>query len=202
MTDSPLLNLARVIDCTRAEGPGLRFCVWTQGCLQKCPGCCNSAMQPLEAREMVSPSFLGERLAHAQSAFGVEGVTFLGGEPILQAHGLAEVARFAQSRGLSVIVFTGYTIAECASFPYSADLLAATDVVVDGPFIAEMPERFRNWVGSANQRFHYLTSRYNSSIETAEEFRNVVELRENGGRWFLNGCPSVISRCTVALPHA
>lgn len=202
MTDSPLLNLARVLDCTRAEGPGRRLCVWVQGCLQKCPGCCNSDMQPLVSRELVPPSVLDERLARAQSVYGIEGVTFLGGEPLLQSRGLAEVARFAQSRGLSVMVFTGYTLAECSSFPYVADLLAATDVVVDGPFRADMPDRCRNWVGSANQRFHYLTSRYDASIETDEEFRNVVELREDEGRLFMNGCPSIISKCTATLSHA
>ena len=37
----PLLNIANIVEATEAEGPGLRFVVWVQGCLKRCQGCCN-----------------------------------------------------------------------------------------------------------------------------------------------------------------
>lgn len=192
MTVSPLLNLARVLERTWAEGPGVRFCLWVQGCTRSCPGCCNAAMQPLEAREIVSPDEISARIVETQAAYGIEGVTFLGGEPFLQASGLAQVAEFAQARGLSVMVFTGFTFDECRSLPDGERLLGATDVLVDGPYEKDKPEKCRNWVGSRNQKFHYLTARYDPSIETDKRYRHVMELKLGNIGYLLNGCPIMV----------
>ena len=35
------INLAKIIELTEAEGPGLRTAIWVQGCLKRCKGCCN-----------------------------------------------------------------------------------------------------------------------------------------------------------------
>ena len=40
-----------------------------------------------------------------------------------------------------------------------AELLAETDVLVDGPYRRELPETRRRWIGSANQRVHFLSDR-------------------------------------------
>ena len=195
MTGSPLLNLARVLDRTWAEGPGVRFCLWVQGCTRACPGCCNATMQPLVARGIVSPDEVCARVADAKSAYGIEGVTFLGGEPFLQADGLAQVAETARALGLSVMVFTGFTLNECRSLPCGVRLLAATDVLVDGPYEKDLPETCRNWVGSRNQKFHYLTARYDPSIETDGRYRHVVELKMEGSSWLMNGSPMIVDSC-------
>lgn len=50
------------------------------------------------------------RLNQARSCHGIEGVTFLSGEPILQARGLARIARLIRPLGLSVMLFTGYRL--------------------------------------------------------------------------------------------
>lgn len=41
-------------------------------------------------------------------------------------------------------------------------LIAASDLLVDGPYLAESPEAVRSLVGSTNQRFIHLTERYAS----------------------------------------
>lgn len=191
-----MLNLGRVLPCTEAEGPGRRFCVWTQGCLRRCPGCCNQSLLDIAPRMMCSSEQLCSLVVEAWRTFGLEGVTFLGGEPMLQARGLAPVARCAHEHGLSVIVFTGYERAELDTCGLAGvhDLLAHTDVLVDGPYLSARPDTVRNWVGSANQRFHYLTSRYCSAIETDARYRGVVEIWPpgDGERWHVNGCPKVL----------
>jgi len=143
---------------------------------------------------VVSSEEVSRWLEDAQREFGIEGVTFLGGEPLLQAQGLAPIAACARARGLNVMVFTGYTLDECRRDPLPGvtGLLASTDVLVDGAYLREKPERIRNWVGSTNQHFHYFTSAYDASIETDPRNRHVVELREEDGHLFLNGCPHTV----------
>ena len=189
-----VLNVARVLDRTRAEGPGLRFCIWAQGCLRNCLGCCNAAMQPLEPRMLVSARDMASRVLVAAERYGLEGVTFLGGEPLLQAKGLAAVARAAHGAGLNVMVFTGFTLEECRANPLPGvrELLSETDVLVDGPYLADRPESVRNWIGSSNQRFHYLSGAYGPDIETNPNFRGQVEFRIEGEALRMNGCPRTL----------
>lgn len=189
-----VLNVARVLDRTRAEGPGLRFCIWTQGCLRNCPGCCNAAMQPLEPRMLVSARDMAARILVAAERYGLEGVTFLGGEPLLQAKGLATVAHAAHGVGLSVMVFTGFILEECRANPLPGvrELLSETDVLVDGPYLADRSESVRNWIGSSNQRFHYLSGAYGPDIETNPNFRGQVEFRIEDDIIRMNGCPRTL----------
>jgi len=175
----PWLNLAAWVECTEVEGPGRRFALWTQGCLLRCPGCCNPHMFELKARHLVPARTVCNWIEEAHRKHDLEGITLLGGEPLLQARGLALVAASARRLGLSVMLFTGYTLDQLRhlDLPGTGELLAQCDVVVDGPFRADQPETIRNWVGSANQRFHYLTDRYDSSIETDPRYRPSLEFR-------------------------
>lgn len=187
------INLASWLPYTEAEGPGRRAALWVQGCQFYCPGCCNPAFLRLAPRELVTSNSLIGRLADARSEFEIEGLTMLGGEPMLQAQGLSEVAAGAQHLGLSVMVFTGYTLQELRSdpLPGTQNLLDHTDVLVDGRYVANLPEQHRAWVGSSNQRFHYLTARYDGSIERTDDGRQRVEVRLSAsGGVELNGWPA------------
>jgi anaerobic ribonucleoside-triphosphate reductase activating protein len=104
------------------------------------------------------------------------------------------VAREARRRGLSVVVFTGYALEELrgGAVPGADALLAETDVLVDGRYERDEPETRRRWVGSANQRFHFLTARYRPGLEMARsgEPERTVELRVGpDGRTHASGWP-------------
>ena len=189
------LNLNRVLERTRAEGPGWRFCIWTQGCLQRCVSCCNATMQELRPEILVPVQELCQRLEETCRKFPLEGVTFLGGEPFLQARNLIPVAQCAHSLGMSVMAFSGYELAflRSGTLPGTAELLEHVDVLVDGPYIQDLPDKKRNWVGSENQKFHYLTSFYDAGIETDERFRGIVEMRFEPLEIAINGCPKTLS---------
>ena len=192
-----LLNVAECITCTAVEGPGNRFALWVQGCVIRCRGCCNPHFLDLTPRRLIDSSEATSLIAKARLDHGIEGVTFLGGEPMLQARGLSDVAKAAQRLGLSVMVFTGYRIEELDGMrlPGVPELLAATDLLVDGPYVAEMPESSRNWIGSSNQRVHYLTERYEPSIETDPAFGCGIELRvQKDATIKLNGWPVDVTR--------
>lgn len=186
------LNVAHRISCTSVEGPGLRFALWVQGCDINCPGCCNQELLAFERRCVLSSSEIIGEIQQSKESQGIEGVTFLGGEPAYQAKGLAEIASACKEMGLSVFLFTGFRIRRLKrlGLPGVERLLQNTDVVVDGPYVSARPEKVRNWVGSENQRFHYLTNRYDSVIETDSDDSASVELRISlDGGLHYNGFP-------------
>lgn len=106
------LNIASIRECTEAEGPGKRFALWCQGCLKRCPGCCNPELQPLERGHVISADDLVVLISESRDKWGIEGVSLIGGGPFLQSEGLAYVAEKCKQLGLTVLVFSGYTIDE------------------------------------------------------------------------------------------
>jgi anaerobic ribonucleoside-triphosphate reductase activating protein len=121
----------------------------------------------------------------------VEGITLLGGEPFAHAGGAAMLSSAARIRGLSVMVFSGYTIGELQSHadPAVARLLAETDILVDGPYLREQPDTTRRWIGSTNQRIHFLTDRYRPDDPCWRQ-PNTLELRVRNSEVTVNGFPS------------
>lgn len=151
-----------------------------------CPGCCNPEMLAFEERARRAPGALVDEAVAA----GVEGVSLLGGEPFSQPGPLARLARGVRERGLSVMVFTGHTL-EALRARDDADtdaLLAATDLLVDGPYVEAKRTTKRRWIGSDNQRLHFLTDRYSPDDPRFAE-PNHLELRIVGDRIELNGWP-------------
>lgn len=190
------LNVAMIIPCTEAEGPGRRLGLWVQGCPMRCPGCCNPEMlEFVDRRWATIPELLAEILA-AREQHGIEGITVLGGEPFSQAEALAALAQEVRAAGLSVMVFSGYTAKALRGMkrPGVAALLAATDLLVDGPFVREQLDRERRWIGSLNQQTHDLTGRYRELVESWDTSPNTLEIRVIDGRLVVNGSPFLMDR--------
>src|SRR5689334_6159334 len=141
-------QIAHLTACTQAEGPGRRMAIWFQGCPLRCPGCCNPEMLPFTGGNSRSIDDLLRELDDAKTHQNIEGISLLGGEPLAHAPAAAELARAAWQRQLSVMVYSGCTLAEARALPEPAvaDLLAHTDVLVDGPYLREQPETRRRWV--------------------------------------------------------
>jgi anaerobic ribonucleoside-triphosphate reductase activating protein len=193
MTD--VLRVATIVDDTEAEGPGRRFAIWVAGCSIRCAGCCNPEMFDPRGGEAIGVGELAARVAALVDA-GVEGVTLLGGEPFEQAAGAAQLCEAVRAGGGSVMVFTGYELAELRARDDAAvaRLLAACDLLVDGPYVRERPEppppAGRRWIGSANQTMHFLTSRY-ADDDPRLRAANTIEIRVSArGGVVINGWPS------------
>ena len=183
------LQVAQVVPCTEAEGPGRRFALWFQGCPLRCPGCCNPEFIPFEGGEGRT---VEEVLAELDAAIkeGVEGITLMGGEPLAHAGGASGLAIAARERGLSVMVFTGYTLEAARDMgPDVQALLDHTDILVDGPYVRELPDTTRRWIGSTNQRIHFLTDRYRVD-DSCWQQRNTLEIRVRGNEVSVNGFPA------------
>jgi anaerobic ribonucleoside-triphosphate reductase activating protein len=187
------LRVAARAPVTRAEGPGARYALWLQGCSIQCPGCCNPHLFTPSGGEPVAPGALLAEMAAVRDE--IEGLTLLGGEPLDQAEALPPLLRGARGLGLSVMLFTGFTLEELRARrdPSVYDVLALVDVVVDGRFDASRLDAERRWAGSSNQRFHYLTDRYGPAIERpgpGEPLRTVEVRLGLDGRMSANGWPA------------
>jgi len=86
------------------------------------------------------------------------------------------------------MVFTGYTLDQLSG-PGHAALLQETDLLVDGLYRQELPDRARRWIGSTNQTIHYLTPRYKHLRDAWPSGQNTLELRLRNGQLFINGFP-------------
>ncbi|MFO0802749.1 MAG: 4Fe-4S single cluster domain-containing protein [Gemmataceae bacterium] len=181
-------NIAQIVDCTEAEGPGKRFAVWFQGCPLRCPGCCNPEFLTFTGGRIHIVESLIEQIAGAKAQHGIEGITLLGGEPFAHAEAAEELARATQELGLSVMVFTGYVIEDLTRDANTQAVLRHTDILVDGPYLREQPDETRRWIGSANQRIHFLTDRYR--LDDQWRKRNTLEIRVRGNEVVVNGFPA------------
>lgn len=184
------LNLASIRLCTESEGPGRRLAIWVQGCEKRCPGCCNSDMQEIRKNIIVDAKDLIELIHRSMFEDEIEGLSFIGGEPMLQAEGLSEVAVWAHSVGLTVLVFTGYLYDELQAMNNESvnKLLKDTDLLVDGVFIQEEYDTERGWIGSRNQKVHFLSSVYKSGIEY-EKQEHQMEVLISEKDILVNGWP-------------
>ncbi len=160
------LSVGSLREVTCAEGPGIRFAIWVQGCSLQCHGCFNPHFWNPRFGSIKSVRNLSEQIFEVvKNNQEVEGVTFLGGEPFEQPAPLAWIARAVKNRGLTVMIFTGYTLEELqdpshADFEARKELLKYTDLLVDGRFEHQNVDSDRPWVGSKNQKFHFLSNVY------------------------------------------
>lgn len=188
--DSGILRIAALCPSTRALGPGLRAAVWVQGCPFRCQGCIAPQWLSFEhpARRVKPEALVEELLSDSQ----VSGLTFTGGEPFMQAKGLAMLARLArQKRELNIICFTGYRLEQLIQKSSESgvfELLDEIDVLIDGPYLPERNDG-RGLRGSNNQRIIHLTSRL-----TGFDFHNQprrVEIQVMNGQMMIVGIPPV-----------
>lgn len=194
------LRLNAFLPRTEVEGPGVRAALWVQGCPIRCPGCAVPWTWPEEGGFVASVDDITERIL---SSSGIEGVTFLGGEPFVQAQALAIVGRATRAQGLSVMTFSGYTLEALRRFraPGIQELLEVTDILVDGPFIEKEKNFSRPWAGSANQRFHFLSPRYRHLEGKLSDFANGIEVRLlANGAVFINGMMTKEELDALRLP--
>ncbi len=110
-----------------ADGPGIRFVAFFQGCNLRCKYCHNPDTWKLSSGEETSPQELVQKairyLPYFKSSGG--GITCSGGEPLLQPEFLIEVLKLCKSKGLHTAIDTsGYGIGRYK------EILEYTDLVI------------------------------------------------------------------------
>lgn len=138
------------------DGEGVRCSLYVSGCPFNCLDCYSPHAQNKNYGEILTDEKIEEILKDVSHPYN-NGITFVGGEPMLSAERLYPIAKAVRDIGKTTWSYTGYTIEVLLDFPEDdprRKFLNYLDVLIDGQFITELrdaknPPLFR---GSSNQR--------------------------------------------------
>jgi anaerobic ribonucleoside-triphosphate reductase activating protein len=161
VNDEPSLRVFRIYHNSVVEGPGRRSVTQLSGCDRRCAGCFAVETWPLDSGTEMKVREVVERVLDPVGE-PRDGVTVLGGEPFLQPDGLLALMKVLKQRGQHVTLYTGYTLGELTSRRDArvAEILALTDILIDGPFVKKLAENAGEWRGSTNQRIIHSLSKW------------------------------------------
>ncbi|KUO74169.1 MAG: ribonucleoside-triphosphate reductase activating protein [Clostridia bacterium BRH_c25] len=145
------LRVAGIVKESVVDGPGFRYVIFAQGCTHCCKGCHNPDTHALDGGYMVDTEGLIEDIK--QSRY-IDGVTFSGGEPFLQADAFIHIAEKLKEADINIVCYTGYTFEELVEKPDESrlKLLGLVDILIDGPYVEELIDLSLTYRGSRNQR--------------------------------------------------
>ena len=146
------------------DGPGIRYCIFLQGCPLRCMYCHNpdTWLYPKTGDGSLSftPEELGAKVLRYKPYFANGGgVTVSGGEPLVQAEFVAELFTLLHENGIHTCLDTSGNFPEdiSAQEPFSKDfddLLSATDLVIcDIKFTTE--KEYREYTGGSLKKVKF-----------------------------------------------
>lgn len=147
------LRLYGEVNDSIVDGPGMRYGVFVQGCFHSCEGCHNPKSHDPNGGYLSDTDTVFEKIRKNPI---LDGVTFSGGEPFLQAKPLTELAVKAHAIGLDTLCYTGYLFEELLSGANAEngwmEFLKNLDILVDGRFVLAQRSIDLQFCGSRNQR--------------------------------------------------
>ena len=147
------MRIAGFVEESIVDGPGFRIVIFFQGCAHHCYGCHNPETWDFEGGKEVSFDLIKKIIDDNPYA---DGITLSGGVPLYQIDASTEIAEYAKSKGLDVILYTGFLFEEVLEMTKAnqrlKDLLNNVDTLIDGPFILEQRHLSLKFRGSSNQR--------------------------------------------------
>lgn len=135
------------------DGPGLRTVIWTQGCMHHCLGCHNPETHDMNGGFLEDTTKICDELKNIKLQ---DGITFSGGDPMLQPEACLVIAKQAHQLNLNVWCYTGFTYEQLLEMfktnPKIKDFMSEIDILVDGKFVLEQKSLSLKYRGSRNQR--------------------------------------------------
>lgn len=131
------------------DGPGLRMVIWTQGCPHHCKNCHNPETHAFDKGFLVDTADITNDIKEFELQ---DGLTFSGGDPMMQPLACLEIAKFAKNLGLNIWCYTGFLFEQLLEIPDCVKFLEYVDVLVDGPFVDSLKSYSAKYRGSKNQR--------------------------------------------------
>lgn len=116
-----------------ADGPGVRFLIFLQGCPMRCRYCHNPDTWDIKAGELWEASELLDKAENYRSYWGPEGgITVSGGEALLQIDFLIDLFTQAKARGINTCLDTSLAVFSRKEpfFGKFNQLLEVTDLIL------------------------------------------------------------------------
>lgn len=165
------------------DGEGIRAVIWTQGCPHNCLGCHNPGTHDFKGGYLEDIETLKKEI---DSLEGQDGITFSGGDPLMQIDACLELAKHSKKRGLNVWCYTGFTFEQLLIMSKTnnalVELLNNIDVLVDGKFDLAKKSFEAPFRGSTNQRVldceESIKQQMPIEIEEYIYYENSVEKKE------------------------
>lgn len=144
-----MIRYADIISESIVDGLGIRVAAFLQGCPRSCEGCHNQELLPADGGIEIEEKKFADLLLSKITPLH-QGITFTGGDPLLQHETLCTVITLIRKKnpGLNIWVYTGYTFEEIRHL----EIIKSIDVLVDGPFILKEKDIGLPMRGSRNQR--------------------------------------------------
>lgn len=146
------IKIYGIVKNSIVDGPGLRYAIFTQGCLHHCKGCHNPESWNMDGGTEYDTADIAEDILKDPL---ITGITFSGGDPFYQAEACADIVDrvYAKTQKLlEVATWTGFTFEELIWDEKYRKLLDKIHVLVDGPYIEDLRSLKLKWRGSSNQR--------------------------------------------------
>ena len=104
MKDEILGNIHSIESMSTVDGPGIRYVVFMQGCPLRCKFCHNVDTWSTEKNRMYTAEELARQIINAKEYFELSGggVTFTGGEPLLQTKFLIKVCKILKENNIHI----------------------------------------------------------------------------------------------------
>lgn len=159
------MNYSGIYSCDVANGLGCRVSLFVSGCNFHCEDCFNALQQDFNYGHKYTQE-TKEKLLELISRPYIKGLSILGGDPLWQDNDdlcqLIELCEDVHNLGKDIWIWSGFTWEQI--FPkvtldelsdntlYQQNLIARTDVFIDGRFEKDKKDLTLKWKGSSNQR--------------------------------------------------
>lgn len=145
------MKYLNILDCSIADGEGVRVVLFVSGCSHHCKGCHNpESWDPNNGKEFTEET--KQKLFDLLCRDYIDGITFSGGDP-LYCNNYSTILNLCleikqKFPNKTIWLYTGYTFEEIQRL----DIIKYIDVLVDGKFEIDKKDITLAFKGSSNQR--------------------------------------------------
>ena len=161
------IEIAKILFPVYVLGPNRRIAVWVQGCLKNCSNCMSQEFRSFDKGYLYDEKYLYDYLCEIIENEDIDGITFTGGEPLLQNGSLRKLTLSIKRSHprINIIVYTGYiynsaknSFKDFEGIQDSRNSLNLDwiDILIDGEYKSDMPTD-NPLIGSSDQQIHILT---------------------------------------------
>lgn len=143
-----LLYVADIVENTIVDGIGFRTSLYLSGCDIRCEDCHNKDLWDINSGHVMKIDEVFKKITGSFT-----NITFIGGEPMMQAESLAVLAeKIKNNTNKDIWIYSGHTYEEILDNKIYFKLLKFCDVLVDGKFDKSFFQNNLKFRGSTNQR--------------------------------------------------